>query len=80
MRGGSFLTSSKFDTPCKPLLLSLGLKSVEEIIDFNTNSMVFKSINGLALGYLSNLFVENSHSTSRILRDTSNEIHENYIK
>ena len=70
-RAARIITSSQFDTPYKPLLLSLGLKSVQEIIDFNTNSMVFKSNNGLATGYLSNLFVKNSHSTSRILRETS---------
>ena len=68
------ITSSKFDTPCKPLLHSLGLKSVQEIIDFNTNSMVFESINGLAPDCLSDLFVKNSYSTSRILRDTSTNL------
>ena len=68
------IISSKFDTPCKPLLLSLRHKSVEEIIDFNTNSMVLKSINGLAPGYLSDLFVKNFRNTSRILRDTSTNL------
>ena len=68
------ITSSKSDTPCNPPLLSLGLKSVQEIIDFNTNSMVFKSINGLAACYLSDLCVKNSHSNSRILRDTSTNL------
>ena len=37
-RAVRIITSSKFDTPCKPLLHGLGLKSVQEIIDFNTNS------------------------------------------
>ena len=68
------ITTSKFDAPCKPLLLKLALKSVQEIIDYNTNSMVFKSGNGLAPGYLSNLFVKNSHNASRILRDTSTNL------
>ena len=68
------ITTSKFDAPCKPLLLKLGLKSVQEIIDYNTNSMVFKSINGLAPGYLFNLFVKNSHNASCILRDTSTNL------
>ena len=54
-RAARIISSSKFDTPCKPLLLSLGLKSIQEIIDFNTNSMIFKSINALAPGYLSDL-------------------------
>ena len=36
--------------------------------------MVFKSIDGLAPGYLSNLFVKNSHNASRILRDTSTNL------
>ena len=68
------ISSSKFNTPCKPFLLELGLKSVQEVIDSNTSSMVFKSINCLALGYLSNVFFKNSHNTSPILRDTSTNL------
>ena len=63
-RAVRLITSSKSDTSCKPILFSLELKSVQEIIDFNTNSVIFKSIYGLAPGYLSNLFAKNSHSTS----------------
>ena len=68
------ITPSKCDTPCKPLLLKLRLESVQEIIDYNTNFMAFKSINGLAPGYLSSFFVKNSHNTSRILRGTSTNL------
>ena len=54
------VTGSKFDAPGLPLVKQLGWKTIGEIIDSESNTMVFKSLNNLAPQYLCNLFARMS--------------------
>ena len=50
-----------------PLIESLGWKTAEELIKYETQIMVFKSVNVLAPKYLSDVFNANSKNSSYIL-------------
>ena len=67
-RAARILTSSRHDTDARPLLNTLGLKTIQDLIDTEINTMVFKALNGLAPEYLSNLFIKNSESHLLALR------------
>ena len=58
------ITGSSYDTPSKPLLETLSWKTMKEMIQFESQIMVFKSINGLAPQYLIDLFVQKSPGTT----------------
>ena len=62
-RAARILTSSRHDADARPLLNTLGLKTIQDLIDTEINTMVFKALNGLAPEYLSNLFIRNSESS-----------------
>ena len=46
------LTSSRHDADARPLLNTLGLKKIQDLIGTEINTMVFKAFNGLAPDYL----------------------------
>ena len=52
----------------------LGWKTIDELIDIESKTMVFKSLNELAPPYLRILFRKNSQSTSYRLRNTSTDL------
>ena len=54
------VTNSSFDTPSNQLIENLGWKTINELIDIESKTMVFKSLNELAPPYLSSLFRKNS--------------------
>ena len=58
-RAARLSTNSSFDAPSLPLIQGLGWKSIKDIIETDTKLMVFKSLNGLAPQYLSDLFTKN---------------------
>ena len=68
------LASSRHDADARPLLNSLGLKTIQDLIDTDINTMVFKTLNGLAPEYLSNLFIRNSESYLLALRNSSTDL------
>ena len=74
-RAARILTSSCHDADARPLLNTLGLKTIQDLIDTEINTMVFKALNGLAPEYLSNLFIRNSESHLMALRNTSTDLH-----
>ena len=49
----------------------MGWETIEELIQYETQIMVFKSVNGLAPKYLADLFVANSTNYSYNLRSTA---------
>ena len=55
----------------RPLLNTLGPKTIQDLIDTEINTMVFKVLNGLAQEYLSDLFIRNSESHLWALRNTN---------
>ena len=55
-RTARIITNNSFDTLGIPLVRRLGWKTIEELIAHDSELMVFKSINGLAPRYMSDLF------------------------
>ena len=66
-RAARIITNSSFDTPSRPLIAELGWKTIEELIGFETKTIVFNSLNDLAPQCLCNLFTKNSVCSSRSL-------------
>ena len=64
------VTNSPFDAFAAPLLQRLGWPSVQKLINKETGSMVYKSLNSLAPRYLSDLFVRLSGAHPRELRNS----------
>ena len=73
-RAARIVTNSSYDAPSRPLIEILGWMTIRELIDQDSRSMVYKSINGLALRYMSNLFIRNSTCNSRSLRNTATDL------
>ena len=73
-RAARIVTNSCFDAPSRPLIGSLGWKTVRELVDQDSRVMVYKSINGLAPQYMSHLFTRNSACSSRNLRNTKTDL------
>ena len=67
-RAARIVMNSSFDSPSRPLIVSLGWKTISELVDEESRSMVYKSLNGLAPQYIRNLFTRNSACNSRSLR------------
>ena len=73
-RAARIVTNSSFDTPSNQLIETLGWKTINEAIDIQSKTIVFKSLNELAPLYLRSLFGKNSKSTSYRLRNTSTDL------
>ena len=73
-RAARIVTNSSFDTPSNQLIEKLGWKTITELIDIESKTMVFKTLNELAPPYLRSLFRKNSQSTSYRLRNTSTDL------
>ena len=73
-RADRIITNSSFDTPSRSLIAELGWRTIEELIGYETKTMVFKSLNDLAPQYLCNLFRKNSVCSSRSLRNTETDL------
>ena len=73
-RAARIVTNSSFDSPSRPLIVSLGWKTIRELVDEESRSMVYKSLNGLAPQYMRNLFTRNSSCNSRSLRNTATDL------
>ena len=73
-RAARIVTNSSFDIPSNQLIENLGWKTINDLIDIESKTMVFKSLNELAPPYLRSLFRKNSQSTSYRLRNTSTDL------
>ena len=73
-RAARIVTNSSYDAPSRPLIEGLGWKTIQELIQNESETMVFKSLNGLAPQYLCNLFTKNSECSSRSLRNTETDL------
>ena len=73
-RAARIITGSHFDASAVPLIKSLSWQTIEELISSETNFIVFKTLNGLAPQYLTNLFTRNSQSSFHTLRNTSTDL------
>ena len=86
-RAARIVTNSSFDTPSNKLIEKLGWNTINELIDIESKTIVFKSLNELAPPYLRSLFRKNSQSTSYRLRkggsplaDFNDDRHKNRLK
>ena len=59
-RAARIVAGSSFDGASGPIIEGLGWKTIEELIESETQTMVYKSLNELAPRYLSELFIRNS--------------------
>ena len=73
-RAARIVTNSSFDSPSNQLIENLGWKTINEVIDIESKTIVFKSLNELAPPYSSSLLRKNSQSTSYRLRNTSTDL------
>ena len=69
-RAARIITGSPFDTPAAPLLQRLGWPSIDKLINRETCTMVFKSLNDLAPENLGNIFSKLSDVHAKVLRNT----------
>ena len=73
-RAARIVTGSRFDAPSGPIIEGLGWKTIEELIESETQTMVYKSLNELAPRYLSGLFIRNSQFSFYNLRSTEADL------
>ena len=73
-RAARIVTNSRYDASAKPIIKKLGWHTVSEMIQMETLSMVYKSINDLAPTYLTEMFSRLSDSSKRELRNTRSDL------
>lgn len=73
-RAARVLTSSNYDTNAEYLFEKLGWKNLAFQRRIAKAIMMYKSLNGLAPDYLSEMFVDRSRVTNYTLRDTSGKL------
>ena len=59
-RAARILTNSAFDAPSSPVIKKLGWMKIADLISFESNQLVFKSLNNQTTQYICNLFQRNS--------------------
>ena len=73
-RAARIVTNSSHDSLSGPLIESLGWKTIRELVNEESRSVVYESLNGLAPPYMRNLFTRNSTSNFRSPRSTATEL------
>ena len=68
------VTKSSFDNPSNQLIENLGWKTINELINIESKTIVLESLTEFAPPYLRSLLWKNSQSTSHRLRNTSTDI------
>ena len=69
-RAARIATSSPYDAPFQPLHGKLGWQTIRKLIDMETATMIYRSINNEAPNYLSTLFEKFSQNIIKELRNT----------
>ena len=73
-RAARIITGNNYDAPSKPLIIDLGWNTIEALIQYELQIIVFISRNGLAPQYLYNMLVANSSDSSYNLRNTATDL------
>ena len=73
-RAARIVVKGRVDVPDMPLIRSLGLSTIDDIIRSETATTMYKSLNGIVPEYLSNLFEKNSNRNVRELRNTDTDL------
>ena len=69
------VTNCSYDSSASALIKILNWPTVADMIKVETAFMVYKSINDLALDYLSGIFTKNSVCSRKNLRNTATDLH-----
>ena len=73
-RAARIVSNSSCDAPSVPLIRCLGWETIDDLINQEIRTIIFKSVNNLAPQYLLDLFTRNSHSSSHNLRNTDSDV------
>ena len=73
-RAARIVTNSSYGSSASALIKTLNWPTVADMIKVETACMVYKSINDLALDYLSEIFTKNSACSKRNLRNTATDL------
>ena len=73
-RAARIITNSRCDAPSDNLIKLLGWRKIDEMIQYESRVMVYKSINELAPHYLHDLFIRNIENPSYELRNTATDL------
>ena len=73
-RAARIVTNSSYDAPADALIQQLKWPNIAEIIKRETATIVYKSLNGLAPTYLSNIFSKNSSRRTVKLRNSETDL------
>ena len=73
-RAVRLIPNSAFDTPPKPLLANLGLRSSSQLNGNELKLITYKSLNDLAPNYLRQILIRNSQQSCRALRNTDRDL------
>ena len=73
-RAARIVTNSSYDAPAGALIQQLKWPNIAEIIKRETATIVYKSLNGLAPTYLSNIFSKNSSRRTVKLRNSETDL------
>ena len=68
-RAAKLVTNSPFDATALPVICALQWPTVRELIDFESQKMVFRSLKGDAPSYMKDTFTRVNNSTARSLRN-----------
>ena len=68
-RAAKLVTSSPFNVTTLPVIRALQWPTVRELIDFESQKMVFRSLKGDAPSYMNDMFTRVNNSTARSLRN-----------
>ena len=73
-RAARIVINSSFDKASLPLISQLGWLNIREMIDFETATMVYKLLHGLAPPYMQDMFYKLSDCRKRVLRSTETDL------
>ena len=68
-RAAKLVTNSPFDATALPVIRELQWPTVRELIDFESQKMVFRSLKGDAPSYMKDMFTRVNNSIARSLRN-----------
>ena len=74
------ITNSPFDASPLPVIRALGWSTVREIIDLESARIVYKSLNGDAPSYMSDMFTKVNVSTTRSLRNSDYDLRVPFLR
>ena len=73
-RAARIITNSRYDAPSDNLIKQLGWSKIDEMIQYESRVMVYKSVNELAPHNLNDLFIRNIENPSYELRNTATDL------